>query len=386
MKFINLLLVPFALLCVIAIRILARLGFLVRFGDAWSHRIGHCASHAELYLCERDAGMQKGYDIWLERDTKANAYLSKMLRRVLRTDRTGFARIVWLCNTLFKGHEKHFIETAQYDRDIHNLYERFPAHLTFTPEELRLGESLTRSLGIPADAKWVCLIARDSSYLPKFTYHDFRDSDINTYLLATEDLTKRGYYVVRMGAEVKNMMQTLNPMVIDYASSGKRTEFMDIYLGAHCEFCLSNGCGFDSIPTIFRRPICYVNMVPIEYLATYVNPSLAIWKHHYRDGKRMTPAEIYESGMGQALASGNFESAGVTLVDNTAEEIADVACQMAETLSAKIIDRDAIPDGDPPRQHAFWRTFPRNKSPFNDRPLHGEIRMRIGAKFLREYE
>ncbi len=386
MKFLKLPLVPFALICVALIRILARLGFLVRFGDCWSHRIGHCASHAELYLCERDAGMQKGFDIWLERDTKANAYLSKMLRRVLRTDRTGFARIVWLCNTLFKGHEKHSIETAQYDRDIHNLYERFPAHLKFTDDEDRRGIVGRYRLGIPDGAKWVCLIVRDSAYLEKFDYHSYRDSDSETYMHAAWALTERGYYVIRMGAAVAKPFVTANHMIIDYASSGQRTEFMDIYLGAHCEFCLSNGCGFDSIPTIFRRPICYVNMVPLEYLATYVNPSLAIWKHHYRDGKRMTPAEIYESGMGQALASGNFESAGVTLVDNTAEEIADVAMEMVDMLEFGLLEIRWMNILDDKRQHAFWRTFPRNKSPFNDRPLHGEIRMRIGAKFLRGYD
>ncbi len=383
MKFLKLPLVPFAFLCVIAIRILARFGFLVRFGDAWSHRIGHCASHAELYLCERDAGMQKGYDIWLERDTKANAYLSKMLRRVLRTDRTGFARIVWLCNTLFKGHEKHSIETAQYDRDIHNLYERFPAHLKFTEDEIAFGYRAAKRLGIPYGAKWVCLIVRDSGYLPKFTYHSFRDSSIDSYMFAVGALVARGYYVVRMGVDVKETVGNLGDKFIDYATSGQRTEFMDIYLGAHCEFCLSNGCGFDSIPTIFRRPICYVNMVPLEYLATYVNPSLAIWKHHYKDGKCMTPAEIYESGMGQALASGNFESAGVTLVDNSPEEIADVAMEMANLIEGGV-PADTGNHVDP--QALFWADFPRNKSPFNDRPLHGEVRMRIGAKFLREYD
>ena len=46
-------------------------------------------------------------------------------------------------------------------------------------------------------------------------------------------------------------------MIIGYAylQKNKRTEFMDIYLGANCEFCISTMCGFDAIPYIFRKPI-----------------------------------------------------------------------------------------------------------------------------------
>ncbi len=37
-------------------------------------------------------------------------------------------------------------------------------------------------------------------------------------------------------------------------------------------------------------------------------------------------------------------------------------------------------------QDAFWDAFPRGNSEFNKRPLHGEIRMRIGAEFLKGYQ
>jgi putative glycosyltransferase (TIGR04372 family) len=66
-----------------------------------------------------------------------------------------------------------------------------------------------------------------------------------------------------MGALVKEPLVSRNPKVIDYASNGMRTEFLDVFLGAHCNFCISTGSGWDSIPTIFRRPIMFVNHLPI---------------------------------------------------------------------------------------------------------------------------
>jgi putative glycosyltransferase (TIGR04372 family) len=140
---------------------------------------------------------------------------------------------------------------------------------------------------------------------------------------------------------------------------------------------------------IFRRPVCYVNYVPFEYLQTYHRGALAIWKHHEKDGKRMTVAEIYACGAGHFMRADQFENEGITLVDNTPEEIKAVALEMVNCIEApaeqgtdwsyqKGPQRGRIDD--------FWDAFPRGVSEFNKRPLHGEIRMRIGAEFLRGYQ
>ena len=129
---------------------------------------------------------------------------------------------------------------------------------------------------------------------------------------------------------------------------------------------------------IFRRPVCYVNYVPLEYLQTYHRGSLAIWKHHEKDGKRMTLAEIYASGAGHFMRAEQFEDAGITLVDNTPEEIKAVALEMADIQERSQEVWLA--------QEAFWQAFPRGVSEFNKRPLHGEIRMRIGAELLKGYQ
>lgn len=374
MKLLRLLTVPFAFLCFLVMR-LAWPRWKFRIGVFFSNRIGHLIGNSEVYLCERDAGMHREFiDFWTHNGAICNQQAAKMLARCMRV--SGFARTVYLCNKLFPGWERHDIGAGTWDRDIHNLLEKYPPHLKFTEDEYVRGMTAMRDMGVPPDAKFVCLIARDSAYLPDLAYHGFRDTDIKTYELAALELAKRGYYVIRMGAKVaKPMLQSHH--LIDYASRGIRSDFMDMYLMAHCEFCISSGTGLDAVAVAFRRQVCYVNYVPVEYLQTYNAGSLAIWKHHYKDGKRLSVPEIVAAGVGDAMASAEFERAGVTLVDNTPEEIRDAAIEMI-SLSVKDIHFS-----EPLNQDGFWRAFPRNISPYNNKPLHGEIRMRVGSHFLR---
>ena len=382
MKFLRLLLVPFAALVVIA----CRLGLPLRFGMIMSNRIGHMAGNMECYLCEREAGLSRGWDFWHHSTEPCSKQLDKMLRRVVRVDPTPFTRICALLNEMFPGGERHKIDTANVDRDIYNLFEKHPPQLSFTlTEQLRGGLEL-QALGVPYGAKFVCLIVRDAAYLPHLAYHSYRDSDIATYDQAALALAERGYYVLRMGAKVLKPFTVNHPHVIDFANSPKYSDFLSVYLGAHCEFCLSNGCGFDAIPVIFRRPICYVNYVPIEYLQTYHRGSLAIWKHHYKDGKRMTLAEIYASGAGHFMRADEFAEAGITLVDNTPEEITAVALEMANRTERKLSGSMAESVDDLKAGIDFWTAFPRSNSTYNGKPLHGKINMRIGREFLKGYQ
>ena len=366
LKLFRLPLVPLAFICVGVIRLFARFGILIRFGQFWSERIGHLAGNTEVYLCEKDHGLHKGFHIWLHRGSISNEQLAKMFGRVMYVGGRFWA-IAGLINSWFRGHEKHTVGSMQVDRDIHNLLEKYPCHIAFTEEEERFGRSVTQGFG-----KWVCLIVRDGAYLPDKQYHAYRDSKIADYELAALALADRGYTVFRMGAKVEEPFKVNHPKIIDYASNGMRSDFMDVYLGAKCEFCLSTGTGFDAIPYIFRRPICYVNYVPVEYFQTYER-GFVIWKHHYKDGKRMSFQEIIASGAGQFMRAEDFQQAGIKLVDNTPEEIRDAVLEMASGLSTE-------------PQEEFWKAYPRSISPYNGKPLHGEIRIRVGQKFLEGYE
>lgn len=372
MKFLRAFLLIPAVLVVIVVRLLELFNVNIKFSNFLSWRIGHLVGNTEVYLCERDEGLQSGFHIWTHYGPIANEQIALMLKRVMHVSPAHFTALVILINKMFPGWEKNEIGTNTLDRDPKNLLEKYPPHLTFTPEELERGEKTLRTWGVKG--KFVCLMVRDSAYLPTLTYHNYRDCDIDTYREAALMLADRGYTVFRMGAKVLKPF-IKHPQIFDYAN-GMRSDFMDVYLGAHCAFCVSTSTGWDAIPQAFRRPMCYTNFVPFEYMNTWLPKSLVIWKHHLKDGKRMTVEEIHSSGAGRFMRLDAFEDAKITLVDNTPEEILEVVREMADMVEGKFT---------PEEQFEFWHHFPRIFEPITGQPLHGDIRTNIGSHFLKQY-
>jgi putative glycosyltransferase (TIGR04372 family) len=379
---------------VLAIRLI-RPWLLVRWGYLISQRIGHFAANTELYLCEREAGMnvpkQHHVDIFYMRGQICNQQLANMWKRVLLIWPAWILAPISRVNQLIPGGSIHKIgDNAQGDRDVHNLLDKQEQHLFFTEEEEIQGKATLIQMGITFQDKFVCLIVRDSLYISKeyagsswdSGYHSYRDTDIDNYQLAAETLAKLGYFVFRMGYHVKKPFRSNHPKVIDYATNGMRTDFMDIYLGANCAFCISVGTGFDAVPVIFRRSIIYVNMVPLGCLCTYIKQAISITKHHYlvQESRELTLAEIFAYGVGFSMGTSDYTSKGVELIENTPEEILDVVVEMADRMNGTWQTRDE----DEAMQKRFWAIFPTDAVEVtNGQPLHGEIRARFGAKFLR---
>ena len=377
---VRLFLIPAALM-VGVIRLLRPL-FLIRVGVFDSARIGHLAGNTEIYLGERELGMHPkgllgGIDIWAHKCKPCNRQLAKMVARRLHVDPTRFFQLVYVVNMRFAGWERHIAAPDNWDRDIHDTLATTTQHLTFTEKEIWRGKKQLAAWGLKPGDKWVCLIVRDSAYLSSgfFSYHDYRDTKVRSYRRAALALADRGYHVFRMGAKVKENLDITHPMIADYATNGMRSDFMDIFLGAHCEFALTNGTGIDAIPVIFRKPICHVNGASIEYMRTWI-PGLYIWKHHIKQGRKMKPKEILDCGAGLMEREEEYKAAKIQLKDNTAQEIEDAAIQMCGL------------DVYEPRQIEFWRQFPLGTIVnLNGKHIHGPIvRARIGSKFLEGYQ
>ena len=331
----------FAIPIVIFLRLISP-WVLIRIIPLIDHRIGHFAANTELYLCDRTAKINQSkkryFDIFYMGSLRScNEQLAMMWRRALRVYPTWLLYPVMKICSIIPGGNEHVIWDIfkHSDRDVHLLYESLPCHLTFTDEEKILGEENLRKMGIPASSRYVCLIVRDSAYLPRLSYHSYRDSDVTNYYLAAEELTKMGYFVIRMGAKVNNKMLSDNPMIIDYATNGMRTEFLDIYLGAYCEFCITTSTGWDAIPMIFRRPLCFVGFSPVGHYPGFLKRSIGIFKHHVlvQENRELTLDEIFMLGVGYCLATEDYSKKAVQLVENSPEEIRDLVIEMVERLN-----------------------------------------------------
>ena len=364
----------------------------VKIGFLRSDRLGHFAANTELLICEACANKHKrnirSVSLYYLPRQPCNQQLACMWKRRLILLPWFLLRPIDLiirsisCLSSF-----HAFESAGGDRDIDNLLDKIPAQLNFTDEEELRGKLELSDIGVKDSSPFICLTVRDPAYLNALykgsdaSYHNHRDSNIQSYVLAAEALADRGYYVIRMGAKVLEPLNSNHPRVIDYASNGKRSDFMDIYLGAKCFFAISTSTGWDAVPLIFRRPIAYVNMVPLGWLFTFSSKFLAITKHHVSmlDGQELSLREIFKRGVGFCSLNSDYSAKNIALIDNTPEEIRDLVIEMAERLEGSFQPRPE----DEALQSKFWEIFPSDAVDVNGVRLHGEIRARYGAAFLR---
>lgn len=360
----------------------------IRFGWLQTHKIGHLPLEAEFYLCERKAGVQpaKTIDLFFDRERGdgrvCNTQAMAMVERHLRV--WPFVKYLWQANKRLPGAEAHMVHIRARDhdsvRDRRGLFEHIPVQIDFTAEERRQGRARVAEMGIPADAKYVCVHVRDALYWKSRDpgigpNSDFRNCDINDFVPAIRALIARGYYVIRVGYPVGGPVAVDDPRFVDY-SLKFRSEFLDIYLAATCHFMISTGSGIDSIAYMFRRPILMCNIAPAARVFSDQPWIVNLPKLHRRRGDTalMGFAEMVESGVGDFLNTDQFEAAAVDFLDAPPEVIRDAALEMADRVDG--VWQDA-PD-DEARQQAFWLLL-------RNHPLHLKIAGRISTTYLRAF-
>ena len=258
--------------------------------------------------------------------------------------------------------------------------------LTFTSQELNNGNGFLDQLKV-SPQKFVCLHVRDSAYLThifgqKIHKHDYRDSEISTYVEAADVLAEMGYTVFRMGALVKEPLVSKHPRVIDYATNGMRTEFLDIFLGAHCTFCISTGSGWDTVPSIFRRPVMYVNYLPIFETSATTLP-ITIYPKLLSDPKLLKPltlTDVIEKKLATPLSSAAYADAGVEIRDLSSEELVEAVTEMAQRVEGTFVETPAQKEMQAKLKHIL-STHPK----LQPTPNHYPIRAEFASCFLSRY-
>ncbi len=263
---------------------------------------------------------------------------------------------------------------------LKSILKNVKSNISFNTEEEKQGHSVLENIGIPKNKRYICFHARDSSYLDTvlktmdWSYHNYRDSNIQNYILTAEEMTNRGYYAIRMGAVVKERIYNSNPQIIDYATNSHRTDFSDIYIGSHCRFFLCSDGGISAIPEMLRIPVVYVNWTVILRISTWVLNGLFIFKKFYlkNQTRYMSFSEIINIEIGGWNTNEILDRLNLELIENTPEEILAVTIEMDERLNGtwESTNEDEI------LQKQFWTLFGPNKLRSPD--------LRIGAEFLRQ--
>ncbi len=374
---------------VIAIRI-SRPWIWIRLGYFSASRMGHFVGDIAQYLAERELGLhpEGTVDLFYFHGTVCNRFFGKMSSRHLRITR--IAEVLYRGNDLLPGGEYHSILPAvetRGTRDISGVLERAPLALNFSKSEDVRGIDFLRSVGLKAGQKFICLVSRDSAYLEgfgghkKWAYHNFRNSEIGTYKSAVCALIEKGYFVIRMGSLVEHPLDIDDDHFFDYGWSDRKCDFLDVWLTANCYFLISTSTGLDDVAIAFKRPIVFVNHLPVGDCRTGSSQYVELFKRlrDRKDGHWIGVSEQIARDLIHARSSKKFDDKEVDVVDNSEDEIREAILEMEKRIEGQGISRQE----DDTRQEKFFRLLS-SWDRYSD--YHGRFRARLSDKFLRDNE
>lgn len=271
------------------------------------------------------------------------------------------------------------------DRDPWNILDSAPPTLGLSGSEERRGRDQLNEIGLSPESRIALLIGRDSSYgttrgdLPEL--HTHRNVRINDFESAIDLLRNEGFTVFRMGSMVQESLTCADEKtVFDYATNGMRSEFLDVYLASVCSLCVSVSTGYDALPTLFRKPTLYANMVPIGMYPSFRHNALALCKSFVDDetGDFISLKELYRRGCLFDFRSPVFEQNGVRIIDNSPELLRSA---VGEAISHLVANEPWSSDDE-----SIWAGFREQFQPLaNMYPIqiHGELRARYSPSGLR---
>ena len=331
----------FGLLLAVPLRLVSSL-WRIEIQRLRAERIGHLAIEPELFLSLRD-GYPASRTTTLFYSTRpiANEFLMDAWRSTLACGPAWLLKPIDDAASRFPWLDLRVRDWCTDHRDL-RLLEDSARHIHFSPDDQRRGEDLLRELGVMVGQPFVCLAVRDSAYLAEvlpnrdWSYHDYRDSAIGTYVPMAEWLADQGYAVVRMGAVVRDALESAHPSVIDYARSGLRSDFGDVYLFAHSAFCITTSTGMDSLAQAFRTPMGIVNLAARGGLQVGDHLRLVMFKNAV-DITTDEPLVIDSPEFAMVLGftrSSDFRTAGIRLVDNSPDQLRNFAEELLSTLDS----------------------------------------------------
>lgn len=273
----------------------------------FSDRIGHLVAEMEHYLYFANKKPLFTFDIFpsdlFYNSNPSNNFLQKHYRKKILTINKNLIILLQKSQKIIES-TIPLIKFDNFDnllspRDKFQIFtKKFKPSINFNNFEIQEIKKKIKKIGLKKNQKFICLIVRDNRYLKSklnfnTSYHDYRDSDIKDYEKGIKYLIKKGYFVFRMGKLQKKKINILNKNFIDYAFSKYRSDILDVWLMANCNFCISTGTGLDHISRIFKRPILYLNQIPIKDWSSHIK-SLTYPKSIYRKkGKKFLNFEDY---------------------------------------------------------------------------------------------
>jgi len=317
------------------------------------------AANTEEFLCEQELNMlPKEYRVFIHRDYPSNTFLLNVIKRNIPV-RQYLLPLFDVCHKLGGLGVSSSELTKRLGYHHRHLVPKTKQHLFLTDQEIEQAHAEIRNLGFDPSRPFIPVLGRDASYLAHIKeptdMDSYRNVDINNFIPAMEHLADT-YPVIRMGSVVRQNLNTQHKNILDYSSSGKRSELLDVYLSSHCHFFLTCSTGPDSIAMYcFRRPVLVVNLVPIDCIQNFETQTLFIFKKYWshKEERYLSLKELVDTGIGEKYTPRELNQLDIVIHDNTPDEILSATQEMVARMNGSWVDSPE----DKERQTAFWKVI-----------------------------
>lgn len=385
-----------ALLIILTIRPLVK----IYFAPLATSRIGHFILNTEILLSiiEDDNNSKKICKIvfWIPDKTVSNEFVFKIWQHKLKiVKHNTLTTSIYISILVYEKLTKSKLTYRFKDWDgylpyIHKLEKR-KSIFNISKEDEQECFKVLKKQGIDVSLPWVCLLARDNGYLENtqpelaWNFNSYRNSNIDTYMASAEWLANKKVITFRMGNYVEKSFSSKNQLIVDYANSSWRNDKLDIFLSMKCLFFLSTSTGLDAIPIATGIPLLVVNLAqPLTGLRSKSNHIFIIKKFYSKELQRFINLNEYTK-LGEKggfsidnprhLRTQDFEKLGITIIDNTSEEILDATKEMYDFVlnpSSHLVLSE--------NQQRYWQKFPI----MNGLDIKTAQESRIGKKFINQ--
>lgn len=226
------------------------------------------------------------------------------------------------------------LRDSYWSGDFEGLLAGTEAPFVFSEEEHQRAAAWRESLGLENKRPYVCFLGWDNLYYQAqraeldYSYFNFRAMDINSFLPAMRRLLQRGAAVFRMGSAARVKLAEEGAGLIDYAflPRSELSEFLDIYLAAHCLFYVSSDSGPNWIPVVMGRPLLILNGPNLSSGLMHNSPNVFYafrrMRHDSAEGELLSFDEILSKRLDLIARTQQLKQDGVVLEPLSGEEMA----------------------------------------------------------------
>ena len=310
-------------------------------------RIGHLCIDFEccLYSHRKEASRDKKLLLICNKNDFANTFLYDLFSPHVNYLNIPIKNSYSLCRAL-NSHKITIFDVSKYSETNHLLHDVFNEknrgnNFTFKKNVANKLSSILDKNHSRYINDWVCIHTRDSSY-SRDLYHgssqpdcgqEYRNTSPNNLIEVIELLGSLKIHSFLMGKAIDIDLSDSNYFT-NYSKANWKSESMDIYLSSKCLFFLGCDSGLKHVAQLFDRPIISANSTLWNNFTKSSRQEIVFFKKIYSSQfeKFLSISEIMHSPIFNSRGADQYGNSGLTLVENSPDDLVDVTTEMLEYL------------------------------------------------------